>query len=101
MKIKKGDQVKILRGKDSGKSGKILKVFRKKNLVLIEDVNKVKRHVKKQSSDQPGGIVEIEKPLPISSVVKTNKIKEKTTKTKKTTKKTTKKATKKVSSKKK
>jgi len=94
MKIKKGDQVKILRGKDSGKSGKVLKVIRKKNLVLVEDVNKVKRHVKKQSSDQPGGIVEIEKPLPISSVIKKADIKRKTKKTtKKTIKKTTKKST--------
>lgn len=98
MKIKKGDQVKILRGKDSGKSGKILKVIRKKNLVLVEDVNKVKRHVKKQSSDQPGGIVEIEKPLPTSSVVKINKIKKQI---KKTTKKTIKKTAKKTPSKKK
>ena len=63
----------------------------KKNLVLVEDVNKVKRHVKKQSSDQPGGIVEIEKPLPMSSVVKINKIKKKSAPTKKTTKKTVKK----------
>ena len=97
MKIKKGDQVKILRGKDSGKSGKILNTSRIFLPGIFEDINKVKRHVKKQSSDQPGGIVEIEKPLPMSSVVKINKIKKKPTSTKKTTKKTTKK----VSSKKK
>ena len=70
----------------------------KKNLVLVEDVNKVKKHVKKQSSEQPGGIVEIEKPLPISSVVKIDKVKKQT---KKTTKKQLKKSPKKVTSKKK
>jgi large subunit ribosomal protein L24 len=91
MNIKKGDQVKILRGKDAGKSGKVLKVIRKKNLVLVEEINKVKRHVKKQSTDQPGGIVEIEKPLPVSSVVKIDQIKSKP-KTKKTINKTPKKS---------
>ena len=91
MNIKKGDQVKILRGKDAGKSGKVLKVIRKKNLVLVEEINKVKRHVKKQSTDQPGGIVEIEKPLPVSSVVKIDQIKSKS-KTKKTINKTPKKS---------
>ena len=49
----------------------------------LEDINKVKRHVKKQSADQPGGIVEIEKPLPVSSVVKKAEIKKQAKTTKK------------------
>ncbi|MFC1653578.1 50S ribosomal protein L24 [Patescibacteria group bacterium] len=89
MNIKKGDTVKILRGKDAGRTGKVLRVFPKKSKIIVEDINKVKRHVKKQSADQPGGIVEVEKPLHLSKVVL-----KKDTKPKKTTKKSTKKTTK-------
>lgn len=67
MKIKKGDEVKILAGKDSGKSGKVLKVIPKKEKVLVEGVNIVKRHVKKMGQTE-GGIIEISKPLNISNV---------------------------------
>ena len=68
MKIRKGDTVTIITGKDSGQSGKVLRAFPKKNLVLVESLNKFKRHVKKQSQDQPGGIVEIERPINASNV---------------------------------
>jgi len=68
MSIKKGDSVIILRGKDAGKSGKVLRMMRKKDLVLVEGLNKYKKHVKKQGNDQPGGIVEMERPLHISKV---------------------------------
>lgn len=71
MKIKKGDNVKILQGKDKGRTGKILRVLTKKNMVIVEGINQVKRHIKRQSQEQPGGIVAIEKPLHWSKVAKT------------------------------
>lgn len=70
MNIKKGDSVKILQGKDKGRMGKLLRVMPKKSMVLVEGINQVKRHVKRQSKEQPGGIVQIEKPLHWSKVVK-------------------------------
>lgn len=68
MKIKKGDTVKIIAGKDKGKTGKVEKVFPKKNRVLVAGVNLYKRHLKPQGKDKPGGIVEISRPLPIANV---------------------------------
>jgi large subunit ribosomal protein L24 len=70
MKIKKGDTVKILLGRDAGKTGKVTRALPKKNQVIVEGINLVKRHVKRQNQDQPGGIVEIEKPLLVSKVKK-------------------------------
>lgn len=66
-KIKKGDTVKILLGKDRGKSGKVVRVLPKKDQIVVEGVNISKRHVKKTAQSQ-GGIVEIVKPLHISNV---------------------------------
>lgn len=62
MKIKKGDKVKVLRGKDKGKTGKVEKVYSKSGRVLVAGVNMYKKHVKPRQG-QPGGIVEITKPL--------------------------------------
>jgi large subunit ribosomal protein L24 len=67
LKIRKGDIVKILLGKDGGKSGKILLVLPKKEKVLVEGINMYKRHVKK-TKEHEGGIIEIAKPLNISNV---------------------------------
>lgn len=69
MKLKKGDTVKVIRGKDLGKTGKIEKVFSKVNKVLIAGVNQYKRHLKARSQKQPSEIVTIIKPLRVSSVV--------------------------------
>ena len=68
MKLKKGDEVKIIRGKDKGKSGKIEQVFADKMKVLVNGVNQYKRHVKAKSQNQKSEIVTITKPLPISNV---------------------------------
>ena len=68
-KIKKGDTVKVISGKDKGKTGKIEKVFPKKGQVLIEQINVYKRHLKAQGKDKPGGIIDISKPLKIAKVV--------------------------------
>lgn len=68
MKFKKGDDVKIVTGKDKGKTGKIEKVFPKENKVLILGVNRYKRHLKAKSQSQPSEIATIEKPLPVANV---------------------------------
>ncbi len=68
MKLKKGDNVKVVLGKDKGKTGKIEKVFSKTQKVLINGVNQYKRHLKARSQKEPSEIVTITKPLPIGSV---------------------------------
>ncbi len=68
MKLKKGDNVKIIRGKDKGKEGKIEKTLPKANKVLITNVNQFKRHLKARSQSQPSEIVTITKPLPVTNV---------------------------------
>lgn len=68
MKLRKGDNVIVITGKDKGKTGTIESVDVKNNKVLIKGINVVKRHVKK--TDQiPGGVVEIEKPIHASKVM--------------------------------
>jgi large subunit ribosomal protein L24 len=69
MKLKKGDNIKVVRGKDKGKTGKIEKVFPKLGKVLIADVNLYKRHLKARSQGQPSEIVTITKPLTEENVV--------------------------------
>lgn len=67
MKIKKGDKVKILLGKDHGKEGKVAFVLGKESRVFVEGVNLYKRHVRKQGSIE-GGIINIPKSLNVSNV---------------------------------
>ena|SRR5690348_9646250 len=68
MKLIKGDNVKIVKGKDKGKSGKIEQVFTKKELVLIPGVNEFKRHMKARTQNEKSQIVTITKPLKVSNV---------------------------------
>lgn len=68
LKIKQGDKVVVIAGKDKDKSGRVLKVFRKESRVLIEGVNIVKRHTKPNQLNPEGGIIEKEAPLHISNV---------------------------------
>ncbi len=68
MKFKKGDTVKIVIGKDSGKTGKIEKVFSKEAKVLVEGINQFKRHLKARMQGQKSEIVTITKPLFVSKV---------------------------------
>jgi large subunit ribosomal protein L24 len=67
MKIKLGDEVLVLQGRDKGKKAKVEKIFAKRDQVVVSGVNIVKRHVKRQGN-KPGGIVDLVKPLPISRV---------------------------------
>ena len=55
--IKKDDKVKVIVGKDQGKIGKVLKVDRKKNRILIEKINMVKRHSKPTNQNRQGGLL--------------------------------------------
>ncbi len=68
MKILKGDEVLVLRGKDKGKKGKIDKVLSKKNKILITGINLFKKNVKR-SGNKPAGITDIMKPMQVSKVV--------------------------------
>ena len=66
-KIKKGDKVVVLTGRDKGKSGEVLGVLRTEGRVLVQGVNMVKRHTKPRPG-QPGGIVEKEAAIHVSNV---------------------------------
>lgn len=68
MYLKKGDMVTVIAGKEIGKSGKILKVDRKKNTVIIEKVNFIKRHARPSGKTKQGGIIEREGPVHASNV---------------------------------
>ncbi len=72
-KIKKDDTVKVLTGKEKGKTGRILKVDRVAGRVIVQGLNMVKKAAKKKSQQDKGGIIEIEAPLHISNVAMTTK----------------------------
>ncbi|MDD5613720.1 MAG: 50S ribosomal protein L24 [Candidatus Omnitrophica bacterium] len=69
MKIKKGDLVEVIAGKDKGKRGKVLRVYPDTNRLLVQSVNVSKRHMRQKSQDTQGGIVDLEAPLSISNVL--------------------------------
>ena len=69
MKIKKGDTVKVIAGKDKGKEGKVLAVNAKNSTVLVENVNVVTKHTKPSAANQQGGIIHQEAPLNASNVM--------------------------------
>jgi large subunit ribosomal protein L24 len=79
MKVKKGDVVRVLRGKDAGKQGRVLEALPKEGRVVVENINVVKRHRRPRPiqnttgmggpSIVPGGIVELAVPLPVSNVM--------------------------------
>ncbi len=72
-KIKKGDTVQIIAGKDKGKQGKVMLVDRKKNRVVVEGANMIKKHEKPSATNQDGGIVTKEAPLDLSNVMYVHK----------------------------
>tara|TARA_B100000989_G_scaffold257494_1_gene207055 strand:+ start:2543 stop:2860 length:318 start_codon:yes stop_codon:yes gene_type:complete len=67
LKLKKGDEVIVLTGKDKGKTGKIIKILPKKMKAIVSEINKVKKN-QKPDNNQPGGIIEKEMPLHISNL---------------------------------
>ena len=68
MKIKQGDKVTVIAGKDKGKEGKVLKTLRAENKVIVEGVNIVKKHIKPNGGED-GRIAEIEAPIHVSNVM--------------------------------
>lgn len=69
MQIRKNDSVMVIGGKERGKTGKVLRVIPKKDAVIIERVNLVKRHSKPRGPQQPGGIVEKEAHIRASNIM--------------------------------
>ena len=69
LKIKTGDTVRIITGKDKDKEGKVLSVNVKKNTVIVEGVNMVTKHQKPNAANQQGGIINKEAPIHISNVM--------------------------------
>lgn len=67
-KIRKGDTVQVLAGKDLGKTGKVLRMVKDGQGVIVEKANMVKRHTKARRQNEPSGIIEKEAPLHISNV---------------------------------
>lgn len=69
LKIKKGDKVMVIAGKDNGKTGQVIRVDAKTKRVLVEGVNMVTKHTKPSAANQNGGIVHQEAPIDISNVM--------------------------------
>ena len=68
MKIRVGDTVEVIAGKDKGKRGEVLQVLLKQDKVIVEGVNEVTKHVKPSQADPEGGIIKREAPIHVSNV---------------------------------
>ena len=68
MKVKVGDKVRILAGKDKGKEGTVTTTLKKKDKVVVSGINIIKKHVKPNAQNEVGGIVSIEAPIHVSNV---------------------------------
>ena len=73
LKIKKGDTVKVIAGKDKGAEGKVLSVDSKNSKVVVEGVGMVTRHTKPSAANQNGGIIQKEAPIDLSNVMYVHK----------------------------
>ena len=73
MKIKRGDTVKVIAGKDKDKEGKVISVDRKNGRVLVEGVNMLTKHTKPSAANQEGGIIHQEGPIDASNVMYVHK----------------------------
>jgi large subunit ribosomal protein L24 len=69
VKIKKGDNVKVIAGKDKGKQGKVLFIDRDKNRAIVEGINTVMKHSKPSRTNQRGGIIAKESPIHVSNLM--------------------------------
>lgn len=69
MKIHKGDTIKIITGKDSGKTGKVLKIIPKKNKILIEGLNLFKKHVRPKKQGEKGQTILVPRPINVSNAM--------------------------------
>lgn len=73
LKIKKGDTVKVIAGKDKDKEGKVVSIDRKKGRIIVEGINKITKHEKPSAANQNGGIVQKEAAIDISNVMYVHK----------------------------
>lgn len=69
LKVRKGDIVQAIKGKDKGKKGKVLSILPEGRRALVEGVNLVKKHKRQTRQDQQGGIVSIESPINVSNIM--------------------------------
>jgi large subunit ribosomal protein L24 len=69
LKVKKGDTVQVLKGRDRGKKGKVLMIFLSKAKALVEGINLVKKHKRQSRQDQKGGIITVEAPMAIANLM--------------------------------
>ena len=90
MKVKVGDKVKVLAGKDKGKEGTVTVTLRKENKVVVSGINMVTKHVKPNAMNETGGILQVEAPIHVSNVKLVEETKKEVKKAK-TTKKSEKK----------
>jgi large subunit ribosomal protein L24 len=70
MQIKKGDKVKVITGKDKGKSATVLKAIPKEDMVLLEGINMKKMHQKPRKQGQKGQVIDVARPIHVSNVSK-------------------------------
>ncbi len=68
MKIRKGDKIKVIAGKDKGRTGQVERVYPKSNKVLIQGINIYKKHIKKNEQMPKGGVVEIPRPIDAAKI---------------------------------
>ena len=68
MKIRKGDRVRVLTGKDRGKEGEVSRALPGENKVIVDGVNMVKKHQKPTRATQQGGIIDVDMPIPVANV---------------------------------
>ena len=69
LKIKKGDNVLVIAGKDKGKEGKVVSIDRKAHRIIVEGINMVTKHTKPSMANQNGGIIQKEAPIDIANVM--------------------------------
>lgn len=68
MKLKKGDKISVMVGKDKGRTGTVEKIYSKQNKVLIAGINIYKKHIKKSDKMPQGGVVELPRPINVSKI---------------------------------
>jgi large subunit ribosomal protein L24 len=70
MHVKKGDKVKVIAGKDKGKTASVIKAIPKMDMVLVEGINMKKKHQKPRKQGQKGQVIDVARPVHVSNVAK-------------------------------
>ncbi|MBI2051526.1 50S ribosomal protein L24 [Candidatus Roizmanbacteria bacterium] len=69
MRIRKGDKVRVITGKDRGREGVVERVYAKQQRIFLPGINLFKKHIKKSEQTPQGGVVELPRPVPVSNVM--------------------------------